>query len=383
MIAPEGREGSPEEAHPGTAAVVRENRRWSANRETEGEEGVAGPTGAAPVPDPEPTKAGVLDQPVAPPSPPGTPTAPPSSASGIEAAVSPTPPAERPESTASEEPEPLGQPPRPASPPAAVMAVAGVTIDLPQTFPVVTLVEVGGSGRLLRFPVGLAEGSALAYALEGIPTPRPLTHDVVAEIFGHFGIDVELVRITSLEGRTLCAEMVVSEGPKRYTVACRPSDGLAFALRAPVTVPIMVAEDVMAVAGEPADDLDTGSSDTSSSDTSSSETGTVDPGSSDARSSDAGPSGGDSPAGVPGSASERGSDEDASPSEEASVKGEGTPPAFPQPRDTEPAGDPPGVGPAPLGRTLEEDPTGREDPPASPVVAGAASESRAEQNAPN
>jgi len=243
------------------------------------------------------------------------------------------------------------------------MAVAGVTLDLPQTFPVVTLVEVGGSGRLLRFPVGLAEGSALAYALEGISTPRPLTHDVVAEIFGHFGIDVELVRITGLEGRTLLAEMVVSAGPKRHTVACRPSDGLAFALRAPVAVPIMVAEEVLAVAGEPPEDpSDAASSEAQSPEAQSPEAQSPEAQSAEVESSGAAPPGDSPPDGGPSSGGDREASDDASPSGPAPEHGEST-------------GDLPTVGPLPAGRGVGEDGTARggtpDATPAAPAGAPA------------
>ncbi len=56
------------------------------------------------------------------------------------------------------------------------MAVAGVEMELPSANPEVVLHEAQDPWRELRIPVGLAEGTAIAYAFRGIDTPRPLTH---------------------------------------------------------------------------------------------------------------------------------------------------------------------------------------------------------------
>lgn len=149
--------------------------------------------------------------------------------------------------------EPAGAAAAPAAslgPAMVQMSLVDVRMDLPQAFPVVALEENDEPRRVLRFPVGLAEGTALAYALGEIATARPLTHELMAQCFEHFGIATEVVRITELVGRTLLAEVVLSHNGRHVTLPARPSDAVALALRSPLPVPIMVAEEVLAEAGD-------------------------------------------------------------------------------------------------------------------------------------
>ena len=80
-------------------------------------------------------------------------------------------------------------------------------------------------------------------------TPRPLTHDLLTTILQRFGLQVDAVRITGVDGPVFHAELAMSGPGGSHTVECRPSDALALALRQPLPVPIMVADEVLAAAG--------------------------------------------------------------------------------------------------------------------------------------
>lgn len=135
--------------------------------------------------------------------------------------------------------------------PMAQMELLDVVLDLPALNPVVVLACVDAPRRVLRFPVGLGEGMALAYALRSVPPPRPLTHELFTTALIGFGISVELVRITGIVGHTLLAEVVLVRQGERHDLECRPSDAIALALRQPLPVPIMVAEEVLSEAADP------------------------------------------------------------------------------------------------------------------------------------
>lgn len=125
-----------------------------------------------------------------------------------------------------------------------------VVMDLPSAHPIVVLREVDPPRRLLRFPVGLSEGIGIAYGLRRVATPRPLTHELMCDSLASFGIALELVRITAVSEGTLMAVIVLSGGGRNREVDCRPSDALALAARQPLTVPIVVAEEVLTQVGE-------------------------------------------------------------------------------------------------------------------------------------
>lgn len=121
-------------------------------------------------------------------------------------------------------------------------SVAGVQLELPTVHPEVVLVERDAPWRDVRIPVGFAEGTAIAYALRGIPTPRPLTHALVVELLERHGVEIEALRITARQGGLFLAELETSGPRGRQVLPCRPSDGLALVLRRPMPTPILVAE---------------------------------------------------------------------------------------------------------------------------------------------
>jgi bifunctional DNase/RNase len=129
------------------------------------------------------------------------------------------------------------------------VAFMGVGLELPSTNPSVVLHEIDPPRRALRITIAQPDGVALAYAWRGIATPRPLTHDLLTTIFQRFGLQVDAVRVVRVDGPVFYAELALSGPSGSHTVECRPSDALALALRQPLPVPIMVAEEVLATAG--------------------------------------------------------------------------------------------------------------------------------------
>lgn len=126
-----------------------------------------------------------------------------------------------------------------------VVTLASVRVELPSEHPEVVLRESEAPWRQLRFPVGEAEGRALAYALRGIATPRPLTHQLLAELLDRHGVDVGTLRITGRSGSTYLAELDTIGPRGRHTVECRPSDGLCLVLRLRMATPVLVAEHLL------------------------------------------------------------------------------------------------------------------------------------------
>jgi bifunctional DNase/RNase len=137
-----------------------------------------------------------------------------------------------------------------------VMDVDDVTLELPSQYPAVTLVESGPPNRVLVFPVGLTEGTAMALALRRMEGRRPMTHELFMHVLQRARIDVIAVRLTGREEGNLLAELDLMTPSGRERVDCRPSDGLILALRMPVPSPILVDERLLEEAGDvtPIDD---------------------------------------------------------------------------------------------------------------------------------
>jgi uncharacterized protein len=131
-----------------------------------------------------------------------------------------------------------------------VMDVDDVSLQLPQQYPSVTLVESGPPMRALVFPVGLAEGTAMAQALRGLGSRRPMTHELFMQVLQRARIEVVAVRLVGREEGNYLAELDLMTPGGRERVDCRPSDGIILALRMPVPAPILVDERLLEEGGD-------------------------------------------------------------------------------------------------------------------------------------
>jgi len=129
------------------------------------------------------------------------------------------------------------------------VTVVGVTVELPSPHPILTLREVEHPWRELRIPVGMPEGAAIASALRGERSPRPLTHDLFAEALQRFAIRVERVVVTDVVDTVFHAEIVMTREGDGASITSRPSDAVALSLRQPYAVPVLVTERLLRGAG--------------------------------------------------------------------------------------------------------------------------------------
>lgn len=140
-----------------------------------------------------------------------------------------------------------------ASPDLVSMSVTGLMLDPSSNVPIVILRDVG---RTLFLPIwiGVAEAQAIALRMEGVATPRPLTHDLLLQMCERLGGAIEKIVISDLKEGTFFAEIhLLPEEPRRILDA-RPSDAIALALRA--QAPIFVRRAVLDQAQVIATNLD-------------------------------------------------------------------------------------------------------------------------------
>jgi hypothetical protein len=88
--------------------------------------------------------------------------------------------------------------------------------------------------------VGMQDGVGLSHALRRIPTPRPLTHELITDVLSGFDIDVVAIRLVGRQGKTYFAELDLRGRTGRNVYSCRPTDALAIALHQAVPVPILI-----------------------------------------------------------------------------------------------------------------------------------------------
>jgi hypothetical protein len=121
-----------------------------------------------------------------------------------------------------------------------------VRIELPSNQPIVLLREVGGT-RYLPIWIGAVEATAIAFALEGVESERPLTHDLLKLVTVSLGARVESVVVTELKDGIYYADLKFVRNDEEIHVSSRPSDAIALATR--VQAPLFAAAAVMDEAG--------------------------------------------------------------------------------------------------------------------------------------
>jgi hypothetical protein len=126
------------------------------------------------------------------------------------------------------------------------MKVRGLTLDPLTNMALVILRDLEGN-KALPIWVGIPEANAIALELEQVPTPRPLTHDLVKNILDGVNATVTRIVVNDLKESTFYATIFLSLRGEEIRIDSRPSDAIAVALR--VKAPIFVTLDVIERAG--------------------------------------------------------------------------------------------------------------------------------------
>ncbi len=107
---------------------------------------------------------------------------------------------------------------------------------------VIMLREVDGE-RSFPIVIGIFEATSIDRRVKGIQSPRPLTHDLLANVIDNLGGDLQDIFISELSEHTYFAKLRIRKDGELIEVDCRPSDAIALAVTA--KVPIFVAEGVI------------------------------------------------------------------------------------------------------------------------------------------
>jgi bifunctional DNase/RNase len=122
-----------------------------------------------------------------------------------------------------------------------------VRVELPTNNPIVLLREAAEQQRVLPIFIGAVEATAIAFALQGVVTQRPMTHDLMRDLLLGLGVGVDRIVITELREGTFYAEIQMTTNGTSTNVSSRPSDAIALAAR--LGTPIYADEAVLEEAG--------------------------------------------------------------------------------------------------------------------------------------
>ena len=122
------------------------------------------------------------------------------------------------------------------------MKIRGLMMDPVTNMPIVVLKDVQGNS-VLPIWVGVYEANAIALEIEKVQTPRPMTHDLLRNIFLGLEVRVDKIVVSDLKDDTFYAVIWVERDGQLIMLDSRPSDALALALR--MDCPIFVDEIVL------------------------------------------------------------------------------------------------------------------------------------------
>jgi bifunctional DNase/RNase len=128
------------------------------------------------------------------------------------------------------------------------LSLIGVRVEVPTNQPIVLLREEAGA-RFLPIFIGSPEATAIVYALQGLETPRPMTHDLFKTVLDDLDVKLEKVEITDLQNGTFYAEIEIDRDGEKTRISSRPSDAIALAVRYGAAIPIFADESVLDEAG--------------------------------------------------------------------------------------------------------------------------------------
>src|ERR1035441_6600245 len=127
------------------------------------------------------------------------------------------------------------------------MELNKIIISEGQDQQLIYLKEVDGE-RQFPILIGSSEAYAIDRRLKGIPTPRPLTHDLLANVIEQLGGQIERIEINDLQERTFFARIHLRQDGKNIEIDSRPSDAIALGIAN--EIPIFVAEKVLDEVGQ-------------------------------------------------------------------------------------------------------------------------------------
>ena len=122
------------------------------------------------------------------------------------------------------------------------MRIRGLMMDPVTNMPIVILKDLDGKS-VLPIWVGVFEANAIALEIEKVPTPRPMTHDLIKNLLMGLGGGVRKVVVSDLKEDTFYAMIWVEREGEMIAIDARPSDALAVALR--LDCPIYVEDQVL------------------------------------------------------------------------------------------------------------------------------------------
>ncbi len=126
-----------------------------------------------------------------------------------------------------------------------IMQIMGLSLDSDAKTPII-LLQSPEDQKILPIWIGAMEAMSISLALSQQSLPRPLTHDLIVNMLDNLDASIQALEIHSFNEGAFLADLLIRQGDTIHRVDCRPSDGIALAIRS--AKPIAVHPDVLEAA---------------------------------------------------------------------------------------------------------------------------------------
>ncbi len=126
-----------------------------------------------------------------------------------------------------------------------LMVLSKIMISESSDHQIIVLKEKDGD-KSFPIVIGIQEAWAIDRAVKNIPTPRPLTHDLLGNIITGLDVGVERITINDLRNNTFYAKIVLRQNGTDFEIDSRPSDAIVLAtqMKSDIFVSKKVLDDV-------------------------------------------------------------------------------------------------------------------------------------------
>lgn len=115
------------------------------------------------------------------------------------------------------------------------MDLARIVINDTSEQQIIVLREHGGT-RQFPIVIGVSEALAIDRRVKNISTPRPLTHDLLANVIRELDGDLEKITIYDLRDHIFYAKLVIRRDGSLLEIDSRPSDAIALGVASDTTI---------------------------------------------------------------------------------------------------------------------------------------------------
>src|SRR5689334_22354554 len=115
------------------------------------------------------------------------------------------------------------------------MELNKIIISEMQEQQIIVLKEVDGERRF-SIVIGSHEALAIDRRLKGVLHPRPLTHDLLANVIEQLGGTIERIEINNLQDHTFFAKIHIRQNGQTVKIDSRPSDAIALGVASNVDI---------------------------------------------------------------------------------------------------------------------------------------------------